>query len=170
MGPLTPHCSPCLGKAAWSFSSRQQSTAAPWNPAWLWECPSQWCHCQGEGLGSPRGQTNHRDQPHKGRQAPYLGPLVPRHGSPQAGRQERTKCESALRPGPTKGQMSGRRSKIYISPPQNPFFFLSSLKASQALGIIDGTERVGGEEHTGFPVTATYYFIFFGLSNIAIQC
>lgn len=43
-----------------------------------------------------RGQTNHREQPHKGRQAPYLGPHVPRHGSTQAGRQGRTKCESAL--------------------------------------------------------------------------
>lgn len=38
-GPLTPHCSSCLGKAVWSFSSTPQSTAAPWNPAWLWECP-----------------------------------------------------------------------------------------------------------------------------------
>lgn len=31
----------------------------------------------------------------KGRRAPYLGPLVPRHGSAQAGRQKRNTCESA---------------------------------------------------------------------------
>lgn len=57
------------------------------------------CRCPWEGLrlgklnqvmANPQGIAQR-----KGSRAPYLGPLVPRRGSPQAGRQKRNKCESA---------------------------------------------------------------------------
>lgn len=163
MGPLTPHCSLCLGKAVWSFTSRQQSTAAPWNPAWLWGCPSQWCHCQGEGLGSPGDRQTTGTSPtgagriltlaHSSpdmahhRQAGKKKPSVDQHSEQDL---QKGKCQE--------GEVKFLFHHIQIQ------FFLSSLKAPQAL---DGTERVDGEEHTEFPVTPTHYFIFFGLSNIS---
>lgn len=92
-----------LGKTVWSFPSRHQSTAAPWNPAWFWECPSQWCHCQQEGLGCPRGsQTTGINPTRAGRL------LTLAHSSPdmahhrQAGKKEPSvnqHCEQDLQKG-----------------------------------------------------------------------
>lgn len=56
--------------------------------------------------------------PERGRTAPYLGPLVPRRGSPRAGRQKGNKCESAWWPGPARRQRLGRRRARDISPHQ----------------------------------------------------
>lgn len=159
MGPLTPHCSPCLGKAVWSFTSRQQSTAAAWNPAWLWECPHSGVTAKGKGWAIPGDRQTTGTSPSRAGRILTLA-----HSSPdmahhrQAGKKEPSvdqHCDQDLQ----KGKCQEGEVKFVFHHIKIHFF--CPLKAPQALGITDSTERVGGEEHTDFPVIPyTLFYLF----------